>query len=77
MGGQTMSERIFVFRETERRMKRNDRERPLMFAIPESQIVSIQSQFGSQNCYLEVNGIDVVGSFDDFVKQLGERVDIK
>jgi len=72
-----MSERIFVFRETERRMKRNDRERPLMFAIPESQIVSIQSQFGSKKCYIEVNGIDVVGSFDDFVKQLGERVDIK
>jgi hypothetical protein len=29
------------------------------------------------NCYLVVNGLEVEGSFDELVKTLGERVDIK
>lgn len=70
-------ERIFVFRETERRANANQRQRTLMYAFAESKITSIESQWGSQNCYLVINGIEVEGSFDVFIELLGLRVDIK
>ena len=70
-----MNERVFVFTESERSMK--DRTRPFMYAFRESEIKEIQTQRGSQNCYLVVNGHEVNGSFDDLVNLLGERIDVK
>jgi hypothetical protein len=70
-------ERVFVFRETERRANDNQRQRTLMYAFCESKITSIESQWGSQNCYLVVNGIEVQGSFDELVELLGQRVNMK
>jgi len=66
-----MAKRVFVFRE-----KCKDNVRPILFAIPEDQIFSLESQWGSQNCYLKVNGILVQGSFDEVVSELGERIDV-
>ena len=60
--------RIFVFRE-------RSKGRPMLHAFPENEIYSIKSQWGSQNVYLEINGIEVEGSFDELLKILGERVD--
>jgi hypothetical protein len=70
-----MRERVFVFTEIESNMK--GKTRPFMYAFRESEIKWAQTQRGSQNCYLIVNGHEVNGSFDDFVSLLGERVDIK
>jgi hypothetical protein len=70
-----MTERVFVFTETESSMK--NRTRPFMYAFRESEIKEIRTQRGSQNCYLIVNGHEVNGSFDDFISLLGERVDVK
>jgi hypothetical protein len=70
-----MTERVFVFTETEKSMK--NRTRPLMYAFRESQIKEIRTQQSSQNCYLVVNGLEVNGSFDALVNLLGERIDIK
>ena len=72
-----MTERVFVFTEELTEKQRSDYVRPRLYAIPESKIVSVESQRGSQNCYLVVNGIRVQGSFEDFVTTLGERIDIK
>jgi glutamine synthetase type III len=72
-----MTERVFVFTETEKSMKNRNRTRPLMYAFRESEIKSVQSQQSSQNCYLVVNGLEVIGSFDALVNLLGERIDIK
>ena len=70
-----MTERVFVFTESESSMK--NRTRPFMHAFRESEIKWVQTQRGSQNCYLIVNGHEVNGSFDDLVSLLGERIDIK
>ena len=73
-----MNERVFVFTETEKSLnKTRPLGRPLMYAFRESEIKSVHSQRGSQNCYLVVNGLEVSGSFDDLVNLLGERIDIK
>ena len=73
-----MTERVFVFTETERSLnKTRHLGRPIMYAFRESEIKEIRTQRGSQNCYLVVNGLEVNGSFDDLVNLLGERVDIK
>jgi hypothetical protein len=73
-----MTERVFVFTETERSLnKTRPLGRPLMYAFRESEIKEIRTQRGSQNCYLVVNGLEVNGSFDDFVNLLGERIDVK
>ena len=64
--------RIFVFRESNKKQ-----ERPRLYAFPEKDIVKIESIWGSHNCYLVVNGIEVEGSFDELVSKLGERVDIQ
>jgi len=48
-----------------------------LYAIPERGIVSVKSQTGSENYYLNVNGINVQGSFEEFIKLIGERVDIE
>lgn len=69
-------ERIYVFTEEHHSMTAGGRTRPLMWAIPHSQINTISSQWGSQNCYLVVNGLTVRGSFDELVSQMGVRVDI-
>lgn len=69
-------DRVFVFRESHDFMTRNKRSRPLLYAFRESEIKTINSQLGSENCYLIVNGIEVEGSFDDLVKTLGERINI-
>jgi len=70
-----MTERVFVFTENESDMK--GKTRPFMYALRESEIKWVQTQRGSQNCYLIVNGYEVNGSFDDLVNLLGERVDVK
>ena len=49
----------------------------MLYAFPEDKIVSVKSQWGSQNVYLEINGLEVQGSFDQFVSMLGERVDVE
>ena len=72
-----MNERVFVFTETESSMKDKWTNRPRMYAFRENEIKEIRSQWGSQNCYLVVNGLEVNGSFDDLVSLLGERIDIK
>jgi hypothetical protein len=46
-------------------------------AIPEDQITSVETQWGSQNIFLKVNGREVKGSFDNFINLLGERVDFE
>lgn len=66
-----MKKRVFVFKEVS-----EPHVRPMLYAFPEDKIVSVKSQWGSQNCYLVVNGIEVHGSFDNFVKVLGERIDV-
>jgi hypothetical protein len=70
-----MNQRVFVFTEAKSSME--NRTRPLMYAFRESEIKSVHSQRGSQNCYLVVNGLEVNGSFDDLVSLLGERIEIK
>ena len=72
-----MNERVFVFTETESSMKNKSVTRPFMYAFRESEIKEVRTQWRSQNCYLVVNGLEVNGSFDDFVSLLGERLDIK
>ena len=67
--------RIFVFRETNKHEE--PYFRPRLYAFPEKDIVKIESIWGSHNCYLVVNGIEVQGSFDELVSKLGDRVDIQ
>jgi len=71
-GGGIMNERVFVFKERPR-----DNTRPILHAFRESEIKTVVSQLGSENCFLVVNGVETESSFADFVAQLGERVDIK
>lgn len=71
---------VFVFTEkmdTQNGYKTVSSKRPKTFAIPEDKIKLIETQHGSNNCYLKVNGIEVEGSFDSFVLLLGRRIDIK
>ena len=65
--------RVFVVRET---VKKSIDGRPLLHAFTEDMLRSVTSQCGSQNCYLSINDIETNHSFDDFVKLLGERVDL-
>ena len=67
-----MKNKIFVFKETT-----YNGGRDYLLAIPEDHIHSIQTQKGSENCYLKVNGVEVHGSFEKLIEMLGERVDIK
>lgn len=69
---QNNKQRIFVFKQPS-----DGKNRPMLYAFPEDKIVSVKSQWGSQNVYLEINGLDVQGSFDQFVSMLGERVDVE
>jgi len=66
-------DRVFVFKES----TKGESSRPILYAIPERGIVSVKSQTGSENYYLNVNGINVQGSFEEFIKLIGERVDIE
>ncbi len=74
-----MNERVFVFTESKRSAENSHRtsQRPRIYAIRESEIKEVRTQWGSQNCYLVVNDLEVEGSFDELVAKLGERVDIK
>ena len=72
-----MTERVFVFTEAERLGSNGLASRPFMYAFRENEIKEIRTQRGSQNCYLEVNGLEVNGSFDELVNLLGLRIDIK
>jgi len=67
-----MKNKIFVFKQNT-----YNGGRDYLLAIPEDQINSIQSQKGSENCYLKVNGVEVHGSFEKLIDILGERVDFK
>ena len=66
-----MNERIFIFQESSESKIKNKRTRPLKYAIPESKITEIRTQYGSENCFLVVNGLEVNGSFEEFVTLLG------
>ena len=66
-------DRVFVFKES----TKGESSRPILYAIPERGIISVKSQTGSENCYLNVNGINVQGSFEEFIKLIGERTDIE
>ncbi len=59
--------RIFVF-------ERVGERRPRLLAFPEHEIKTIESQRGSENAYLLVNGVEVQGSFDVLIDALGTRV---
>lgn len=72
-----MRERVFVFEVELSTKERENYVRPRIFALRESEIQTVESQCGSQNCYLVVNGTRVCGSFDWLVKELGERVDVR
>jgi hypothetical protein len=74
-----MKERVFVFTESQRSAGNSFRgaARPRKYAFPESEIAEIYTQVGSESTYLVVNGIEVEGTFDELVSQLGERVNIK
>lgn len=69
---QNNKQRVFVFKQPY-----DGKNRPMLYAFPEDKIVSVKSQWGSQNVYLEINGLQVQGSFDQFVSMLGERVDVE
>jgi hypothetical protein len=62
--------RIFVFYEK----AHSKYERPKILALPEDQIQIIESQAGSENVYLKVNGVEVQGSFENLIAILGEKV---
>lgn len=79
---QNNKQRVFVFttqpsEDWKNRPIEDWKSRPMLYAFPEDQIHSIQSQKGSENCYLKVNGIEVKGSFEKLIEMLGERVDFK
>lgn len=65
-----MNEQVFVFK-----VKNKDNSRPYLYAVPSSKIEMIESRYGSQNVYLVINGVEVEGSFDEFLKLFGDRVD--
>lgn len=69
-----MIDRVFVFKQ--KVPNSYNKPRPLLYAFRESEIKTIESMWGSQNCYLVINGLEVEGSFDEFVRSLGTRVDI-
>jgi hypothetical protein len=71
-------ERVFVFTESQRSAGNSFRgaARPRRYAFRESEIKEIYTQTGSEQTYLMVNGIEVEGTFDDLIAQLGERVNI-
>jgi len=63
-----MNERLYVFHaKTPDGWRGNFR--PQIHAWPASAIKSVESQVGSENCHLVINGIAVEGSFDTFVKE--------
>jgi len=70
-----MSERIFVF--TEVLPPGSNTSRPMLHAFRESDIKHLETQRGSQNCYLKVNGLSVEGSFEQLVEMLGTPVYFK
>jgi hypothetical protein len=74
-----MAERVFVFTESQRSAGNSFRgpNRPRKYAFRETDIKEIYTQVGSEQTYLMVNGIEVEGTFDEMVSQLGERIDIK
>ncbi len=72
MNDQNNKRRIFVFKQPY-----DGKNRPMLYAFPEDEIHSIKSWWGSQNVYLEINGLEVQGSFDQFVSMLGERVNVE
>ena len=69
-------ERLFVFTESKRSAQNSVRgaDRPRKYAFREKEIKDIYTQVGSEQNYLMVNGIEVEGTFDELVRQLGETV---
>lgn len=68
----TTDRRVFVFKTKE--MSKDGR--PYLVAIPEDQITSVKSIVGGHRVYLEINGIEMRESFEDFVSALGQRIDV-
>ena len=71
-------DRIFVFTESQRSAGNSFRgaARPRRYAFRESEIKEIYTQVGSEQNYLMVNGIEVEGTFDNLIRQLGEKVEV-
>jgi len=71
-------EKLFVFTESKRSAQNSFRgaDRPRKYAFRESEIREVYTQTGSEKTYLMVIGIEVEGTFDGLLRQLGERVDI-
>ncbi len=67
-------ERVFVFTESKRSAGNSFRgpDRPRMYAIRESEIKLVRTQVDTDS--LVVNDLEVEGSFDELVRQLGEKV---
>jgi hypothetical protein len=71
-------ERLFVFTESKRSAQNSFRtsERPRKYAFRESEIKEIYTQVGSEQTYLMVNGIEVEGTFEGLIRQLGKKVEV-
>lgn len=64
--------RIFVFNTLEK----NKLGLTKIVAIPEDRIETMESYYGSHNVYLKINGIETSHSFDAFVAELGQRINV-
>ena len=67
-----MTQRIFVFKTR----KSSEDNRTALVAIPENQIMQLDTVWGAHNLYLKINGTQVEGSFDSLIEQLGTRIDM-
>lgn len=52
------------------RTESNDGERPYLITLNVNDIKEIKTQWGSQNVYLEVNGIRMKGSYEQLLELL-------
>lgn len=68
-----MTERLYIFRAKKPTGWYGD-YRPQIYAWPASAITSVKSRVGSENCYLLINGVEVEGSFDAFVREWNGEV---
>lgn len=61
-------DRVLVFQG----IRKEKYERPLIYAIPLQSIQTIRTQWGSQNAWVEVNGVTVDATFDEVLDAIGE-----
>lgn len=69
-GGYMKAKRYFEFVKR----KSNPETRSRLITIPEDKIEKIETIFGSHNVYCVINDIEVEGSYENLLKQLGTVV---